>query len=125
MYLSQEIQDLEGQHYPMAGVLPLKVRMLKKLRALGYREITLTAAGLLGPAGTRARGHEFHYSEIVAATGDLPRLYRLTARQGAEAPPEGYYINNVLASYVHLHFGSNPEVARQLVAHCLAYKEMI
>lgn len=126
MYLSQEIQDLEGQHYPMAGVLPLKVRMLKKLRALGYREITLTAAGLLGPAGTRARGHEFHYSEIAAATGDpLPRLYRLTARQGAEAPPEGYYINNVLASYVHLHFGSNPEVARQLVAHCLAYKEKI
>jgi len=123
MYLSQEIQDLEGHHYPMAGVLPLKVRMLKKLRALGYREITLTAAGLLGPAGTRARGHEFHYSEIAAETGDLPRLYRLNARQGAEAPPEGYFINNVLASYVHLHFGSNPEVARHLVAHCRAYKE--
>ena len=50
----------------MAGVLPFKVRMLQRLRALGYREITLTAAGLLGPAGTRARGHEFHYSEIVA-----------------------------------------------------------
>ena len=70
MYLSQEIQDLEGRHYPMAGVLPLKVRMLKRFRALGYREITLTAAGLLGPAGTRARGHEFHYSEIAAETGD-------------------------------------------------------
>jgi len=124
MYLSQEIEDLEGHHYPMAGVLPLKVRMLKRLRALGYREITLTAAGLLGPAGTRARGHEFHYSEIAAETGDpLPRLYRLTARQGQEASPEGYYINNVLASYVHLHFGSNPEVARHLVEHCLAYKE--
>jgi cobyrinic acid a,c-diamide synthase len=126
MYLSQEIQDLEGHHYPMAGVLPLKVRMLKRLRALGYREIILTAAGLLGPAGTRARGHEFHYSEIAAETGDpLPRLYRLTARQGQEAPPEGYYINNVLASYVHLHFGSNPEVARHLVDHCRAYKEQI
>jgi len=125
MYLSQEIQDLEGRHYPMAGLLPLKVRMLKRLRALGYREITLMAAGLLGPAGTKARGHEFHYSEIAAATGDLPRLYRLTARQGQEASPEGYCLNNVLASYVHLHFGSNPEVARHLVAHCLAYKEKI
>jgi cobyrinic acid a,c-diamide synthase len=124
MYLSQEIQDLEGRRHPMAGVLPLKVRMLKKLRALGYREITLMAASLLGPAGTTARGHEFHYSEIAGETGGpLPRLYRLTARQGQEAPPEGYYVNNVLASYVHLHFGSNPEVARHLVEHCLAYKQ--
>ena len=122
MYLSQEIQDLEGRTHAMVGLLPLQVRMLKKLRALGYREITLRAAGLLGPAGTRARGHEFHYSEIAAETGDLARLYHLTARQGTEAAPEGYSIMNVLASYVHLHFGSNPEVARQLVNSCLAYK---
>jgi cobyrinic acid a,c-diamide synthase len=123
MYLSQEIQDLEGRRHPMAGLLPLKVRMLKRLKALGYREITLTAAGLLGPAGTQARGHEFHYSEIAAETGDLLRLYRLTARQGIEAPPEGYCRNHILASYVHLHFGSNPEVARHLVEHCRGYKE--
>jgi cobyrinic acid a,c-diamide synthase len=123
MYLSQEIQDLEGRRHSMAGLLPLKVRMLKRLKALGYREITLTAAGLLGPAGTQARGHEFHYSEIAAETGDLPRLYRLTARQGAAALAEGYCRNHILASYVHLHFGSNPEVARHLVENCRAYKE--
>ena len=123
MYLSQEIQDLEGRRHSMAGLLPLKVRMLKRLKALGYREITLTAPGLLGPAGTQARGHEFHYSEIAAETGDLPRLYRLTARQGAAALAEGYCRNHILASYVHLHFGSNPEVARHLVENCRAYKE--
>ena len=122
MYLSQEIQDLEGRRHAMAAVLPLQVRMLKRLKALGYREITLLADGLLGPAGTRARGHEFHYSEIAAETGDLPRLYHLTARQGTETPPEGYYRNHVLASYVHLHFGSNPEVASNLVSRCLEYK---
>jgi cobyrinic acid a,c-diamide synthase len=122
MYLSQEIEDLEGRRHPMAGVLPLQVRMLPKLKALGYREITLTAPGLLGPAGTKARGHEFHYSEIAAELEDLPRLYRITARQGQEAAPEGYSVNNVLASYVHLHFGSNPAVARHLVERCIDYK---
>lgn len=122
MYLSQELRDLEGNSHSMAGLLPLQVRMLKRLKALGYREITLRAAGLLGPAGTRARGHEFHYSEIAAATGDLARLYHLTAREGTEAAPEGYSMMNILASYVHLHFGSNPEVARQLVQRCLEYK---
>ena len=59
--------------------------MLQRLKALGYREITLTADGLLGPAGTTARGHEFHYSEIAGETGNVPRLYHLTARQGGAA----------------------------------------
>jgi cobyrinic acid a,c-diamide synthase len=122
MYLSQELQDLAGRSHAMAGLLPLKVHMLERLKALGYREITLAADGLLGPAGAKARGHEFHYSEIAEETGDLPRLYRLTARQGTAAPAEGYCLNNILASYIHLHFGSNPEVARQLVARCLEYK---
>jgi cobyrinic acid a,c-diamide synthase len=36
---------------------------------------------------------------------------------------EGYGEKNVLASYVHLHFASNPEVARHLVASCRAYKD--
>jgi len=125
MYLSREIRDLKGQGHPMAGLLPFRVRMLPRLKALGYREVTLRTAGLLGPAGTRARGHEFHYSEIEAETEDLPRLYLITDRQGTAPPPEGYCLGNVLASYVHLHFGSNPDVARHLVDHCRAYKEKI
>jgi len=123
MYLSQEIEDLAGTPYSMVGVLPFQVRMLPRLRSLGYREITLTAAGLLGPAGSRARGHEFHYSEIVNEAGPIQKLYRVTPRQGGEPAAEGYCYKNVLASYVHLHFGSNPEVARHLVARCRRYKE--
>ncbi len=125
MYLAREIEDLEGRRHPMAGVLPLKVRMLPRLKALGYREVTLTASGLLGPAGTRARGHEFHYSEITHGTEELPKLYRITARQGQEAGAEGYCINNVLASYVHLHFLSNREVARHLVSKCREYRQSL
>jgi cobyrinic acid a,c-diamide synthase len=124
MYLAREILDLEGRPHPMAGVLPFTVRMLSRLKALGYREVTLTAPGLLGPAGTTARGHEFHYSEIVGEPVGVSRLYRLTPRRGGAAVSEGYSEKNVLASYVHLHFGSNPEVARHLVASCRAYKKL-
>jgi cobyrinic acid a,c-diamide synthase len=123
MYLAREIRDLESRAHAMAGVLPFTVRMLPRLKALGYREVTLTGPGLLGPAGTRARGHEFHYSEIVGESDNVPRLYRLTPRRGGAAMSEGYCQNHVLASYVHLHFGSNPEVARHLVASCRAYKD--
>jgi cobyrinic acid a,c-diamide synthase len=125
MYLAREIRDLEGRVHPMAGVFPFSVQMLPRLKSLGYREVTLTAPGLLGPEGTRVRGHEFHYSEIVGEPIGVPRLYRLTPRRGGAAVSEGYRENRVLASYVHLHFGSNPEVARHLVASCRAYKEKL
>jgi len=123
MYLAREILDLEGRAHPMAGVLPFAVRMLPRLKALGYREVTLTAPALLGPEGTTVRGHEFHYSEIVGESTGVPCVYRLTPRRGGAAVSEGYSEKNVLASYVHLHFGSNPEVARNLVASCRAYKD--
>ena len=122
MYLSQEISTKEGQTFPMAGVLPLRVRMLPRLKALGYREVTLFADTLLGPAGTQARGHEFHYSEIVSGADGLAQVYRLTARRPGEETEEGFIINNVLASYVHLHFASNPDLPRHLVAACREYK---
>jgi cobyrinic acid a,c-diamide synthase len=123
MYLARELRDLEGQDHPMVGVFPFTVRMLPRLKALGYREVSLTAPGLLGPAGTTARGHEFHYSEIVGESETVARLYRLTPRKGGEGTREGYGAGNVLGSYVHLHFASNPDVARHLVQHCLAYKQ--
>ncbi len=123
MYLSEEIQDLSGDRHAMVGAVPVQVRMLQRLKALGYREVTLTADCLLGPAGTRTRGHEFHYSEIISETTGLPKLYQLTPRRGGTPAPEGYSVGQVLASYVHLHFGSNPEVARHFVDCCRRFKE--
>ena len=32
--------------------------------------------------------------------------------------PEGYFINQTLGSYNHLHFGSQPDVARCFVENC-------
>jgi cobyrinic acid a,c-diamide synthase len=107
---------------PMAGVFPTRARMLPKRKALGYRAVTFTRDTILGPAGTVARGHEFHYSEAVMPSG-IPRAYRLTRADGTVLEDEGFVSGNVLGSYVHLHFGSNPQLASNFVASCRDFKK--
>ena len=97
-------------------------RSNEKFRALGYREITTKADTLLGPAAMSARGHEFHYSSIKEDLDPeiMPGLYSMTGRKGVIDKPEGFQLGNTFGSYVHLHFGSQPEIARSLVAACKA-----
>jgi cobyrinic acid a,c-diamide synthase len=116
MYLSEAIDEL-----PMVGVFPARARMLPRRRALGYRELTQSADSPLGPAGTKARGHEFHYSEMDVPDS-VPRCYHLCRRQGEAIGTEGFLVDNVLGSYVHLHFGSNQQLAENFVKFCRAQR---
>jgi cobyrinic acid a,c-diamide synthase len=121
MYLGRELTDLDNRRWPMAGLLPLASCMLPRLRGLGYRQVTFTRATPLGPAGSQARGHEFHYSEIIEMEHDRDMaadVYRAMGRQGPLDDCRGLLLGNTLASYVHLHFGSNPELASAFVRAC-------
>ena len=120
MFLCRTLEDLEGRCWPMAGLLPAEVRMLGRLKALGYRQVTFTADTPLGPTGTAARGHEFHYSEIARLEA-VHSVYEARDRSGGrDDRGRGFMQGNVLASYTHLHFGSNPELAENFVAACQA-----
>ncbi|CAO0820940.1 Cobyrinate a,c-diamide synthase [Desulfarculales bacterium] len=121
MYLGREVVDQNCQRWLMAGLLPQRFVLLPRLRSLGYREVTFNAPTPLGPTGLQTRGHEFHYSEISGqepdpATDDS--IYQATGRRGPQPQCRGYLRGNVLASYVHLHFGSNPAIATALVECC-------
>ena len=123
MYLCDHLTDLDGQTYPMAGCFPFGTRMLTRRKALGYREIQLTAPAPLGPAGLVGRGHEFHYSELSATDRSIASIYAVSPRSGAAPSTEGYRIRQTLGSYIHLHFGSNPDMARHFVASCRLFRE--
>jgi len=118
MYLTEALIDQRGERFSMVGIYPAKTRMLSRLKTLGYREVK-TKSGSFLPAGMRARGHEFHHSEL---DGDLRKNHRiktiyLVSMKGKSAE-EGFLYKNCLASYVHLHFGSSPGMAAQLVEAC-------
>jgi cobyrinic acid a,c-diamide synthase len=122
MYLCKELVDLNHKRYRMTGCFPLATKMFTRLKALGYREITLSRNTVIGNAGLTIRGHEFHYSEIVNLSEDIPTVYSITDRAGMDKAPEGYFINQTLGSYNHLHFGSQPDAAGCFVENCLAYR---
>lgn len=115
MYLSRSIRDFEGRLFEMAGVFPFETEMVRGRAHLGYREVLLKADCLLGAAGERVRGHEFHDSEISGGHGAVDRVYGVKNGEGGDLAAEGYQCGNVLGSYIHTHFGSNRSTAAHFV----------
>lgn len=114
MYLTEAIRDFDGRSHEMVGLFPAEAVMSRSGLTLGYREIEIVRSCLLGEAGTRVRGHEFHYSSLVS-NGPLDHACRITDARGRGRAPDGLLTGNVVALYTHLHFASQPEVARALV----------
>jgi cobyrinic acid a,c-diamide synthase len=117
MYLAQALEDADGTLHPMVGVLPATVRMRPRSLTLAYTEIETVRDSVLGPAGSRARGHEFHASTLDPVPGSIERLYRARRRGGGERD-EGYLVGSALMSYVHVHFASSPGFAEAFVRAC-------
>jgi cobyrinic acid a,c-diamide synthase len=125
MYLSRYIYINNDEKYEMPGIIPVNVRMLEKRKALGYREVELQNDCILGEKGLRARGHEFHYSEIMEQEGanNLYLLYSDLISDNANLNPrkEGFMSDNIAASYVHIHFLSQPLFAKNFVEACMKF----
>jgi cobyrinic acid a,c-diamide synthase len=120
MYLSESITGFDGKTFPMISAVTLKVLMDRKHLRLRYVEIKTTAKTLLGPVGTMARGHEFHYSRIISNRYRGKPLYQAINSAG-EKFTEGFANKNLLASYCHLHFKSNPLIPAYFVQACWNY----
>ncbi len=126
MYLSQGIESTNGRRYNLVNLLPSWTRMLPQLKSLSYVEATLKAHSLFGVPGSRLRGHEFHYSELIENPIGKQRwtsVYRLTRPLRTGSQDEGFQMGNVLASYVHCHYASKPDSIAHFVKYCYGLKQ--
>ncbi|WP_026760342.1 MULTISPECIES: cobyrinate a,c-diamide synthase [Selenomonas] len=123
MYLMDSLQDFAGVSHPMAGVFAGQAVMTEKLQMVGYVEAELQKDSLLGSAGTKLKGHEFHFSKErePIPQDKAPFIFR-KLRNNSEYPA-GQQVKNVLGSYLHLHFAGCPDAAENFVRQCAAYKK--
>jgi cobyrinic acid a,c-diamide synthase len=116
MYLSKNIRDFDNHIFAMAGVFPFNTVMTRGKAHLGYREVRLKQDCILGAAGEQVRGHEFHYSAIEGRDQVLSeQTYHVKNGSGADLNGEGFCYKATLASYIHIHFGSNPLIAPSFI----------
>ncbi len=112
MFLLEAIEQ-QGKAYPMMGALPGLAVMDRRLRSLGYREVRFRPEAPPSLRGALARGHEFRYSRLLKGY-----LHGLEVKDAEGQPVEtyGWARGQVLASYIHFHFASAPEVVAHLMS---------
>jgi cobyrinic acid a,c-diamide synthase len=89
MVLGQSLIDASGHRHPMAGLLSIVTSFAQRKLQLGYRKVRLQARGVLGSAGDRLKGHEFHYSTILEPGTDESFALVSDAYGGAPRPAGG------------------------------------
>ena len=105
MVMGEGLIDADGQRHGMLGLLGLETSFAERKRHLGYRQAILINEIPGHSAGSILRGHEFHYSTVLAQP-DTP-LADVTDAAGQRiaetgAWRSGEHGNTVSGSYFHL-----------------------
>jgi cobyrinic acid a,c-diamide synthase len=100
MVLGEALIDAGGTRHAMAGLLGHVTSFADRRLHLGYREAQLLAECPIGPAGTRVRGHEFHYATLLSGDGDDP-LAELSDGEGRPLGPTGGRRGRVTGTFFH------------------------
>ncbi|MFP3873058.1 MAG: cobyrinate a,c-diamide synthase [Thiohalophilus sp.] len=108
LYLLESLTNVEGERADMVGLLPGQASMQRKLANLGMHAVEL-------PEGT-LRGHTFHYSAMESPL--TPVAWSEGQRAGRRGEPV-YREGNLVASYFHFYFPSNPHAVAKLFAPSL------
>lgn len=100
MVLGAGLTDASGQRHAMTGLLGLETSYQTRRMHLGYRKAELLQAMPGYAPGQSLRGHEFHYSTILAQP-DAP-LARVRDAEGALVAETGSCRGLVSGTFFHL-----------------------
>lgn len=113
LLLGQEIYDVNGLPHKMAGLLPFKAK--EGRLKVGYRRMRAINNGLILNCNEKISGHEFHRWELLAKT--IPNKsdcninipWEVKGWEG-KSIKEGWGNDFLHASWIHLHWPTNPNI---------------
>jgi cobyrinic acid a,c-diamide synthase len=122
MYMTQSIADFDGKSYSMVGALEGKTKMTG-CTLIAYVTAEVVNTNILSDKASSIKGHEFHNSVITEIPVDTKFAYNMLMGQGIKDRKDGWIKNNILASYMHIHFAQNKEISRSFVEKCRIFRE--
>lgn len=121
MYLMQGIFDFDGNFHAMAGIIPATAKMNKKLQTVGYVKAKNLHDNILGEKDCVYHGHEFHFSTQSEEAQDFPWAFEFVKMRNNAEYKAGYAKDNILGSYLHLHFLGSKKAADCLLEKAREY----
>jgi len=122
IFLGQSIR-LEDQNFPMSGILPIKFGLSKRPQGHGYTKVEVVNENPFFKKGEILKGHEFRYSSILEIDyQDHEMAFKMERGKGILAKKDGFFKNNTLGTYTHIHALGTPSWAPSLVKKARLYK---
>ena len=115
LYSARSVSTSDGMSHQMAGIVPVDIAFERSTLHVGYRDLRVASSCLLGATGTRLRGHEFHFCKLLTGADRLNPAYTMHDSDGEPLGCEGWASRNLVASFIHLHFGQDSGLARRLI----------
>ncbi len=112
MYLHQEMEDMEGNSWPMAGVIHGKSWRTPRLTRFGY--ITLEDGTCFGEHVGNIRAHEFHYFDSDHCGEAYTAKKPLSSRSWKCIHSDG----QGMSGFPHMYYYSNLRVPEQFLRAC-------
>lgn len=112
MYLHQEMEDMEGHSWPMAGVIHGKSWRTPRLTRFGY--ITLEDGTCFGEHVGAIRAHEFHYFDSDRCGEAYTAKKPLSSRSWKCIHSDG----QGMSGFPHMYYYSNLQVPEQFLRAC-------
>jgi cobyrinic acid a,c-diamide synthase len=120
MYLCEQLIDFQSQTWSMVGIIPSTVTMQAKL-TLGYRQAIALQNSSVVTAQQTITGHEFHRSQLIV-NPEYPQWQLQGVHKSSMTSAEGWNIQQVHASYLHLHWGVSTALAMKFIQSCRNYQ---
>ncbi|MCF8110912.1 MAG: cobyrinate a,c-diamide synthase [Desulfobacteraceae bacterium] len=122
MYLGRSL--VLDKIYPMAGVLPIVFGFSRRPQGHGYTVAVVGKENPYFPAGSRIKGHEFHYSRVLEWNGsDSDFVFSMEKGKGIVNGKDGLSYKNVFATYTHIHSLGMPGWAAAFVRAAHRHKQ--